>query len=164
MEYNFQLYDINTKPFTLNGKTTFVRLVDILDGDSLVVILPIFGNFYKYHIRINGIDTCEIKSKNESNHNLALQARCELLKIITGYDHPLDITRPMIKNILNSKVYVLYIECKEFDKYGRLLADVYLNDTKTLSLSQHLINNNLAYIYHGNTKLTESEQLDKLKN
>jgi endonuclease YncB( thermonuclease family) len=159
----FKHYDIHTKSFTLNGKKTFCRLVNIIDGDSLVVILPIFDDYYKYHIRINGIDTCEMKSKNPDNKTLALQARCELLNIITKNNHDSNISKDQIKNILNSDTYILYIECKEFDKYGRLLANVYLDNSKQISLSEHLINKNLAYIYTGDTKLSETEQLKKLK-
>jgi endonuclease YncB( thermonuclease family) len=159
----FKDYDIHTKPFSFNGQTTLCRLVDIIDGDSLVVILPVLNNYYKYHIRINGIDTCEIKSKNQDNKTLALQARCELLNIITKNNHNFDISKDKIKEILNSDIYILYLECGEFDKYGRLLANVYLDDSKQISLSEHLINKNLAYIYTGNTKLSESDQLKKLK-
>lgn len=159
----FKDYDIHTKSFSLHGQETFCRLVDIIDGDSLVVILPVFDNYYKYHIRINGIDTCEMKSKNPENKTLALQARCELLNIITKNNHDFNISKDEMKRILNSDVYILYLECREFDKYGRLLANIYLDDSKQISLSKHLINKNLAYIYTGDTKLSESEQLKKLK-
>jgi hypothetical protein len=56
------------------------------------------------------------------------------------------------------------IKCGDFDKYGRLLAEIYTikNDTQDISFSQHLLYNNLAYKYTGQTKLTESEQLDIL--
>lgn len=159
----FKDYDIHTKSFSLHGQETFCRLVDIIDGDSLVVILPVFDNYYKYHIRINGIDTCEMKSKNQDNKQLALKARCELLNIITKNNYDFNISKDEMKRILNSDIYILYLECREFDKYGRLLANVYLDDSKKISLSEHLINKNLAYIYTGDTKLSESEQLKKLK-
>ena len=159
--YDFSCYDIHTQPFTLNGQFIPCRLVDIIDGDSLVVILPVFNNYYKYHIRINGIDTCEIKSHNIQNKNLALQARLEILCLITNEQHTdTSITRNDIKTSLNNQVYILYLDCKDFDKYGRLLADVYIDFNKNISISKHLLSKHLAYIYNGDTKLTENEQLD----
>lgn len=166
---NFKNYDINTQEFTLTGKFLPARLVDIIDGDSLVVILPVFDSYYKYHVRINGIDTCEIKSKNQDNKILALQARLELLCLITQskttnttqkQEYDINITRTDIKRILNESVFLVYLECKEFDKYGRLLADVYTDSIKSVCLSNYLLDKNLAYVYTGATKLKETEQLD----
>lgn len=164
-EYDFKNYDINTSEFTLDGSFLPGRLVDIIDGDSLVIILPVFNSYYKYHVRINGIDTCEMKSKNQDNKTLALQARLELLCLITQgtnqeQEYDINITRTDIKRILNESVFLIYLECKDFDKYGRLLADVYTNKTKTIMLSQHLLDKHLAYVYTGATKLKETEQLD----
>jgi len=166
---NFKNYDINIQEFILTGKFLPARLVDIIDGDSLVVILPVFDSYYKYHVRINGIDTCEIKSKNQDNKILALQARLELLCLITQskttnttqkQEYDINITRTDIKRILNESVFLVYLECKDFDKYGRLLADVYSDSIKSVCLSNYLLDKNLAYVYTGATKLKETEQLD----
>ena len=162
-EYNFNNYDIHTPEFTLDKSFIPGRLVDIIDGDSLVIILPVFNSYYKYHVRINGIDTCEMKSKNQDNKILALKARLELLCLITQdtkQEYDINITRTDIKRILNESVFLVYLECKDFDKYGRLLADVYTDKTKTIMLSQHLLDKHLAYVYTGATKLTETEQVE----
>lgn len=178
-EYDFKNYDINTSEFTLDGSFLPGRLVDIIDGDSLVIILPVFDSYYKYHVRINGIDTCEIKSKNQDNKILALQARLELLCLITQdtnkttntdtnktttpnqkQEYDINITRTDIKRILNESVFLVYLECKDFDKYGRLLADVYTDHIKSVCLSNYLLDKHLAYVYTGATKLKETEQLD----
>jgi endonuclease YncB( thermonuclease family) len=170
-EYNFNNYDINTPEFTLDKSFIPGRLVDIIDGDSLVIILPVFNSYYKYHVRINGIDTCEMKSKNQDNKILALKARLELLCLITQdtkqytkqytkQEYDINITRTDIKRILNESVFLVYLECKDFDKYGRLLADVYTDKTKTIMLSQHLLDKHLAYVYTGATKLKETEQVE----
>jgi endonuclease YncB( thermonuclease family) len=169
-EYNFKNYDIHTSEFTLRGSFLPGRLVDIIDGDSLVIILPVFDSYYKYHVRINGIDTCEMKSKNQDNKTLALQARLELLCLITQdtnthtnpntNQYDINITRTDIKKILNESVFLVYLECKDFDKYGRLLADVYTDHNKSVCLSNYLLDKHLAYVYTGATKLKETEQLD----
>lgn len=158
---NLKNYDINTQEFTLCEKFLPGRLVDIIDGDSLVVILPVFDSYYKYHVRISGIDTCEMKSKNQDNKTLALQARFELLRLITGKVHgDITILRTNIKQILNENIFIVYLQCKDFDKYGRLLADVYTDHKKSICLSNYLLDKHLAYVYTGATKLKENEQVD----
>lgn len=155
-KYNFD----NTNQFTLNGTSLTGRLVDIIDGDSLVIILKVFGNYYKYNVRIMGIDTCEIKSKNQENKRLALEARCELLRLITNdSSHISSLSKNEIRKILDTNLFLVDLECYDFDKYGRLLADIYFNN---ISLSKHLLDNKLAYVYTGNTKLSEEEQVNFL--
>lgn len=155
-KYNFD----NTNQFTLNGTSLTGRLVDIIDGDSLVIILKVFGNYYKYNVRIMGIDTCEIKSKNQENKRLALEARCELLRLITNdHNHISSLPKNEIRKILDTNLFLVNLECYDFDKYGRLLADIYFNN---ISLSKHLLDNKLAYVYTGNTKLSEEEQVNFL--
>jgi endonuclease YncB( thermonuclease family) len=157
-QHDFSKYDIKTPEFTLNGTCTIGRLVDIIDGDSLSIILPVFNNYYRYSVRINGIDTCELKSKNQENKTLALQARSCLLKLVTGTDYPITCSRQEIKQILNKNVFLVYLNCLNFDKYGRLLAEIYTDSD--VSFSKHLLDNKLAYKYTGQTKLTEIEQID----
>lgn len=159
----FTKYDISTPYFNLNNKCLHGRIVNIIDGDSLVVVLPLFDSFYKFKVRINGIDTCEMNSKHNMNKELAYKARDELIYLVTKKRVSKDISKDEIKHILNKDVIIIYLECKEFDKYGRLLADVYLDDSKSLSLGFYLLENHLAYKYTGETKLTEDEQLYTLK-
>jgi endonuclease YncB( thermonuclease family) len=164
----FVNYGLTTPFFTLNGQCSKGRLVDIVDGDSVYVILPVFNNYYKYSVRLNGIDTCEMKSKNEQLKKRAILARNTLLKLVDEkIDVMSDITKVDVKNFLNENVIVVWVECLEFDKYGRLLANVYAlddNDKKTGdSFSDHLLKKDLAYAYMGKTKLTEDEQLNEIK-
>ena len=163
-------YNINNvKFFSLENETLKCRLIDMYDGDTCTCIIPVFGKFYKYNIRLAEIDTCEIKSKKVENKLLALQARKRLCELISDdfIDMPLDISRKNLVNRLNSKCYLLNIKCGTFDKYGRLLGWLYkensIIDTPVEeSLNYILINENLAYKYEGKTKLTEEEQVVKL--
>lgn len=163
-EIDFTKYDIHTSEFSLHGIVTLGRLVDIIDGDSLCIILPVFNNFYKYNVRLNGIDTCEMRSKNQENKNLAIRARDALLELVTEKKYTIELTKHNIQEILNKSVITLFVECLDFDKYGRLLANVYFNSpiTGKIQLSEYLLQNKLAYQYTGKTKLTEREQLEIL--
>ena len=169
MEQKFINSNYNSTPFfTLNGKKMYCRVVNVYDGDTITVVLNIFDGFYKFSVRINGIDTCEIKSKNEKNKELACFARSRLISLITDKDiseTTLLKDRRMINNFLNKNVYCVWIECLDFDKYGRLLANIYKNENASSceSFSSILLKEKLAYTYTGETKLTEEEQLDTLK-
>ena len=50
-----------------------------------------------------------------------------------------------------NEVFV-WIECFDFDKYGRILANVYKKEGD-ISLSNILLESRLAYIYDGGKKL-----------
>ena len=62
-------------------------------------------------------------------------------------------------------MYFVWVECLDFDKYGRLLANVYNLNTEIKSdnsFSSILLKEKLAYVYNGDTKLTEEEQVECL--
>ena len=65
------------------------------------------------------------------------------------------------KTLLNNNVFLIYVKCYNFDKYGRLLCDISKN-YKSKCFSDILFEEKLAYKYTGKTKLTELEQLNEL--
>lgn len=157
--------DSNTPSFSFNGLNCISRIIDITDGDTVKAIINFKDNYYKIVIRLFNIDTCETRSKNIENKNLGLEAKKRVYNIITNKhidDNDNNNIKKIIKNELNSNCYYIYIKCYDFDKYGRVLADIYKNEND-LSISNILINEKLAYIYSGKTKLTEEEQLELLK-
>ena len=62
---DFENYGIKTELFSLNGMKTYARLVDLYDGDTGKVVFKLFDRYYKFIVRINGIDTAELHSKNK---------------------------------------------------------------------------------------------------
>jgi endonuclease YncB( thermonuclease family) len=173
LKQQFNKYDINSTPhFTLNGNKMWGRVVSLYDGDTLTISLNVFNNMFKFSVRMSGIDTCEIKSKNDKNKELACYARSRLLSLITDKDvseMSLLNDRRKINNYLNKNVYMVWVECLEFDKYGRLLANIYNDNENNIvgidgnSFSAILIREKLAYEYKGDTKMTEEEQVKCLK-
>ena len=129
-------HDINiewkdTKPFIipLNGG----HVIKVYDGDTITVAnkLPIYhcNDMFRFSVRLNGIDTPEIKGKNEDEKEAAKVA----------------------KNALSEKILGKYVMLKNVatEKYGRLLADVYLGD---LNLNNWMLENRFAVSYDGGTK------------
>jgi len=159
---------------------TIARIVDIYDGDTCTIVMK-FNNIYnKFIVRLNGIDTCEIKAKSVDNKKKAYLARDRLLSLITNTvvppdglsscSHPdiannlppLPKERKNIRDLLNKDVYLVNICITGTDKYGRLLGDLYSLDDifKTISFSSVLLTEKLAYKYEGGTKKLEEEQLE----
>jgi endonuclease YncB( thermonuclease family) len=154
--------DTNTPLFSFNGVNGMSRVVDITDGDTIKAIINFKDEYYKIIVRLNNIDTCETKSKSEENKNLGVNAKKRLYNLITNKTIE-NNDKKLIKKELHDNCYLIYLKCYEFDKYGRVLGDIYKNDGDDVSYSSILINEKLAYIYGGKTKLTEEEQIELLK-
>ena len=145
MNEAFKDYDISTPKFSLDGYKSHCRIVDIIDGDTLIVVLPLFGTHYKFNVRLNGIDTSELKSKDKS----AYKARERVFEIVCKNKCEAN-TRKYIQNYLKNNVIVCWIECSKFDKYGRLLGNISI-ENKYVSVI--LLEENLAKPYDGGTKI-----------
>jgi micrococcal nuclease len=122
-----------TSKFSLNGYRTHAKCVHVYDGDTVHVVfkMPNSNECYKWIIRLIGIDTPEIKSKNANEKNAAI------------------IARDFLKGQILDKIII--IECLDFDKYGRLLGELYIEGNET-SLSKQLIEKGYAKAYDGGTK------------
>lgn len=123
----------NTPYYTLEGHVYICKCVKVYDGDTITVVFMPMGldEFYKYNIRLSGIDTPEIRTKNPHEKKQAIVVR--------------DFVREKILNKL------ITIKCDKFDKYGRLMADVY-GYGESQSINDLLIQMGYAYKYNGGTK------------
>tara|TARA_B000000477_G_C6085082_1_gene225066 strand:+ start:575 stop:1054 length:480 start_codon:yes stop_codon:yes gene_type:complete len=111
------------------------RVIKCYDGDTITVAayLPFKeSELYKFSIRINGIDCPEIKSKLESEKLCALLAKT-------------TIETKILNKMIN-------IENVKTEKYGRILADIYLKNEPTVSIGKWLIDQKLAVKYDGKKK------------
>ena len=156
---DFKQYGGSTPELSVNGLKSYGRLIDIYDGDTIKVILPAFNSYYKFTIRLNGIDTCEIRSKDKILQENAVKARDRVFELLT--DNKVN-TKSDIKKLLESEVHLVWVDCITKDKYGRVLANIYKNNTTTKSISDILLEEKLAYKYEGKTKLTEDNIKEEL--
>lgn len=127
----------NTNLMTLEGQEFMAKIVYIYDGDTMHVVFKVFGEYYRWNCRIMGVDTPELRTKNEQEK-------------VHGYK-----VRDELRQHFGDKI--VKIKCSEFDKYGRLLIDIYVpsdvpNPKNNLMLSNWLIDNKYAYAYDGGTK------------
>jgi len=132
--------DIKTPTLSLDGYFTIAKVVSVYDGDTCRVVIPYKDDFYKWNVRLDGYDTPEMRpSKSKPNRDKEIEAAKEAKKFL-------------ISKVMNSPEQLIFIKCKKFDKYGRLLADIYLNMNDTISVNDLMVQNGHGYLYNGGTK------------
>jgi endonuclease YncB( thermonuclease family) len=161
---DFKYFNNDTPIFTMNGMNTYARVVNVIDGDTLSLVIPLFDKYFKFSVRIYGIDTCEVHSNDLVIKEKGLKAKYRLIEMLSKKDikDVLCISRKQIIELFNNNICIVWIECLEFDKYGRLLGNVFF-DNKTKNIADILIDEKLAYRYNGGTKLTEEQQKQEIK-
>ena len=151
MSFDWLSVDNKFPFFTMEGEHLVGKCVDVYDGDTVKIVMPIVldgkltNKLFRWNCRINRVDTPEIRTKNKKEKDYAKIVRNKLRE-----------------KILNKLVFV---KCLDFDKYGRLLSELYINDDynyenidchncndKLLNISNWLITNKYAKEYSGGTK------------
>ncbi len=141
----------NTPAFSFSGQKMRARVIDIYDGDTLSVVMPVSSTFYKFQVRLNGIDTSELKSKGALKDK-AVRARSLVLQLLGVPEHFNE--RKASQQYLDANVVLVTLECFDFEKYGRILANVYPAGSEE-HLSAALLRMGLAVPYTGGSKSGE---------
>ena len=107
------------------------KVIKVYDGDTITIAskLPMNETIYRFSVRLNGIDSPEIKGGSTAESKLAKVSRDSLHTLIFG----------KIIELRNNKQ----------EKYGRILADVYLDD---LHVNQWMLDKKYAIKYDGGKK------------
>ena len=124
-----------TRPFI--PQLSYCKVIKVYDGDTVTVASKMTGTniVYRFSVRLAGIDTPEMNSKNNIEKERALFVRDRLHELVFG-------KIVLLKNL-------------SIEKYGRILADIYLDD---LHVNQHMIDHNYAYVYNGGKKQAFAEK------
>jgi len=112
------------------------KVIKVYDGDTITVAskLPNDSFIYRFPVRLIGIDSPEIKGSTEVEKKLAIISRDALHELIFGK--------------------IVRLENVGTEKYGRLLADVYLDE---INISKWMIENRYAISYNGGKKIRPNE-------
>ena len=146
MEINNILSSLGISPENIDKKTKekIIQMAENISKNTGDVqpnmigeVMKMFGKFYRFNCRIEGVDTPELRTRNKKEKAMGIKVRDELRK---------KILDKMVK-----------VECGEFDKYGRLLVDIIIDNT---SIKKWLIENNYAFSYDGGTKKSWAEYLE----
>ena len=117
-----------------------ITVIKVYDGDTITIAAKVTrcsSTFYKFSVRLRGIDTPEIKGKTDDEKQAAIRARDNLSD-----------------KILHKSISLNYVK---YDKYGRLLAEVYF---KGKNINQWMLDNRMGIAYDGGTKESPSSWLD----
>lgn len=138
IEQNDYLNDITLeKTIQFIPPVKFGKVIKVYDGDTITIAskLPYKESpIYKFSVRLSGIDSPEIKGKTENEKKLA------------------KISRDALYNLVFGKI--VYLDNVSTEKYGRILADVYLGD---LHINKWMLSNKYAIEYDGGTKKIPDE-------
>lgn len=101
----------------------------VIDGDTIRFWIPVCCKEYIFNCRLNGINTPEIRTKNKETKQKGLLAK------------------EYVEKRLKETTYI-ELECFDFDKYGRVLCEVYLGkDKDRISMNQELLLLHYAEVY-----------------
>ncbi len=125
----------DSREFTLNGSTATAKVVHVYDGDTIHVVLVVFDQLYKFKCRLAHIDTPEVKvSLKDPDRLLHKQAAL--------------VAKDYVSELIGNRVVRLRI--LKYDKYGRLLVEIYLPDGRMVN--NLILEKGLAIPYGGRTK------------
>lgn len=112
---------------------TIDKVISIYDGDTFRVNINSYPGIIgeNISIRVNGIDTPELRTKCKKEKLLARKAKQLTVSTLRG-------------------AKIIELRNLQRGKYFRIVADVYVDD---ISLGDTLIHNNLAVRYDGGTKI-----------
>lgn len=114
--------------FTITGE--YQTLVcSVYDGDTCTCIIDFNNKLQKFSVRLTGIDTPEMKSKDPKLKKQAIEAR--------------DYVRSLVLD------KVVRLEASGLDKYGRILGKLFVDDK---CVNDMIIEKKFANEYYGGTK------------
>ena len=125
--------------FSFKGKSFKGKIVRVYDGDTFWACFYLDNKIIKYNFRCLGYDSPEMKPKNKSDGEK--QAEKEAA----------GIAKNEFINFCKTDDDLVILKCHEFDKYGRILVEVYGKD-KITSINKKMIDGGYGYPYNGGTK------------
>jgi len=116
------------------------KLERVVDGDTIDALIDIgFDVWVKKRIRYKGIDTWESRTRNLDEKKLGLAAKAR--------------NKELLENV-SSKPGFFRLKSYGTGKYGRVLADIYIQDNEgnSIWINEQLITEGHAYVYEGGKK------------
>lgn len=147
MNLNFD----NLCVFTFNGVITKAKVVDVYDGDTVTIVFYHHEVPVKYHFRMLGYDSPEMKpKKNEPNRELEIQAA--------------QVAKHQMVNLTQNKL--VWVKFTKEEKYGRLMGELFDIDVNSTdhfqgtenNINEYMVKNGFGKPYHGAKKDTFTEK------
>mmetsp|Transcript_3567 Transcript_3567/g.4771 ORF Transcript_3567/g.4771 Transcript_3567/m.4771 type:complete len:161 (+) Transcript_3567:110-592(+) len=130
--------------FTLKDVKTHARVLSVYDGDTCTLGFKWLGKYFKVKVRMYGYDSPEMRPrKNQENREEEIKA-AKLAK-----EYLIGVTKDQI----------LWAHFLDFDKYGRPLVTLYLNQymfcclgNNKENINEMMVESGHGYPYKGGTK------------
>ena len=123
----------NTSPFIPNIKKA--KVIKVYDGDTITIAskVHIFSRkYYRFSVRLARIDCPELRTKDINEKAYAVKAKESVERLI-------------LNKYVNLKVI-------KTDKYGRLLGELFKDESDLISVNNMMISEGHGYVYDGGTK------------
>lgn len=136
--YDLNRLDDTIELFSLDKQKFEAKIVRVYDGDTCFAAFIWNKKPVKFKIRMEGYDSPEMKpllsqSNRDKEIESAKKAKSELERLV-----------------LNK---IITLECGKWDKYGRLLAKIYVKENNNiLNVNELMIKNGFGVPYDGGTK------------
>jgi endonuclease YncB( thermonuclease family) len=150
----------DVKEFSLDGQEHIAKVVYVYDGDTVHIVLNFNNIPTKFNCRLAGIDCPELHPINvkdeksrEIEKNKAIKSRNYLITKVTDQSSIKEnMTKKDIKDLCAKSRQLVRVKCFGFDKYGRLLIEIFEGNGSSKSINQEMIDNLYAVPYDGGTK------------
>lgn len=129
----------NTPEYTLEGLCRKVKILRVIDGDTVDIALyhEETSKVYRYRVRLYGIDTPEKRpSKSDPDRNLEIEASLR--------------AKQALEQCFIDNDYIVLAVFYRPDKYGRLLSTFY--DKQGDNINEWMVKKGYATEYFGKTK------------
>ena len=116
------------------------KLERVVDGDTIDALIDVgFDIWIKKRIRYSGIDTWESRTRDLAEKAKGLEAKARNKELLME---------------VSSKPGYFRLKSFGVGKYGRVLGEIYIQDTNknTICINNQLITEGHAYIYEGGKK------------
>lgn len=135
-----QNIDENIPKWTCKDLTEYVKVVKVVDGDTIDIARLMGEKVFQFRVRLYGIDTPEKRPPlSQTNRQEEITASI--------------VSSNALKTILENAKWLIRIDFIGEDKYGRLLGNIFIEEKdEWINLNEWMIKNNYAKPYFGGTK------------
>ena len=111
------------------------KVIRVIDGDTLDAMIALgFNTWVKKRIRLSGLDTCEVRTRDKAEKNKGLAAKARVEQVLESNDNE------------------IILESLGVGKYGRCLGEIQVAKSYIRSKKYHGKSLNTMLIKEGHAK------------
>ena len=142
--------------YTFSGICCPCRIIDIYDGDTCDIGIKLDNRYIQIRLRLKDINCAELKPKHDirdRDHVIekAYLAKTKLIEYCTSTSIPISPenckSRLECHEIMEKNRKILYTKLYDFDSFGRVIAELFLDHEYKQSVNQLMIDNGYAVRY-----------------